>query len=273
MLVRAYDEQSGVYFTSKVYAVVNSGWYGKYLLAVPSDVSSDGGGYFKFFDYLDKSGGNIHKALINTINADLDDGAERIYKRSGGVDEKIKDFEEFLDKDERFFEYNGFLWVYENRDFLLKLLKGGTVPAKDYADKLTDYKIAGWNYVETVDDAGFLMEQTCSFHDSVLKEMNYVSGSYVDGEKRMACSDSEKRVTMRFDSQNCQSIELVFEGVIAMSLYPAPDNYSSDIFGASLFLRDGIVFFCDYETEEIDRDCERTRIEAYSLRWRFCGEI
>jgi len=265
VLVRAC--LSGIYFKSEVYAVINGGWYSKYLLVVPSD----DGGYFKFFEYLDKSTSQnqIYKTLINTIIADFDSRFERFYIRSSGVEEKIDGFEELLDKDTRFFEYNGYLWIYENKELLCELVKGGTVSIKNYTDRLIDYKTEGWNYIESQGDIDSLMEQTCSFHDSVLKDISYVSGSYVDGQKNMYCCEDGKILTMRFDSQCCKNIEMVFEGVTALNLRPVPDNYTSNIYGASLFLRDACIFFCDSETKDIDREYKGTWVEAYNLRWRF----
>ena len=43
----------------------------------------------------------------------------------------------------------------------------------------------------------------------------------------------------------CRPIEMVFEGVTALNLRPAKDNYSAGIFEASFFVKDAAVFFCD----------------------------
>lgn len=40
---------------------------------------------------------------------------------------------------------------------------------------------------------------------------------------------------MRFDSQWCDTIEMVFEGVTAFNLRPAGDNYTSGISAAHSF--------------------------------------
>ena len=132
------------------------------------------------------------------------------------------------------------------------------------------HKLEGWNYVENQQDIDFILKETRGFHDTVLKDLSYISSSYVNEKKSMYCINSIRQVTMRFDSQFCNAIEMVFEGVVALNLRPAPDNYTSEIFNASLLLRDGIIFFAD-SRDGITRAYDGTWIEAHGLRWKFCG--
>jgi hypothetical protein len=74
---------------------------------------------------------------------------------------------------------------------------------------------------------------------------------------------------MCFDSQWCETIEMVFEGVTALNLRPAGDNYTADVSAASLIVKDASVFFCGDGIREWDENYEGTWITAYSLRWRF----
>ena len=71
---------------------------------------------------------------------------------------------------------------------------------------------------------------------------------------------------MCLDSQWCNTIEMVFEGVIAFNIWPAGDNYMACISSASLFVKDASVFFCDDGIEKRDENYEDTWITAYSLR-------
>ena len=267
MFVRVYDNLSDIYFKSEVYAVINPGWYEKRLVIVPSN----DGDYFKFFDYLDKQNPQAPKALINLIlPRGFSDKFESVYQRTSNVNENIAYYAELLDKDIRFFAYNGYRWIYEDKAFLSKLLKGERISTKDYQNRIIDYKQVGWRYIETQSDADFLLEQAHSFHDTVLKDLNYISGAYIDNKNHMYPIDSKRQVIMRFDSQWCRSIELIFEGVTALNLRPALDNYDSSIYGASLLCQNSSVFFCDTQMNSIDKTYEGTWIESYSLRWRFC---
>lgn len=101
--------------------------------------------------------------------------------------------------------------------------------------------------------------------------MNYISGAYVDDKNRIHCTDEVRQVTMRFDSQWCRPIEMVFEAVVALNLRPFQDNQSSWLYDASLFVQNETVFFFDSHIDAIDRTYDGTWIESYGLRWRFCN--
>ena len=269
MQVRVYDEKTNTYFKSKVYAIINSGWYEKRLVIAPSE----SGGYFKFFDYLDKSNPAMPKALINTISFDdfyMD--SNLTYKKTDDVDKQLDEYAKLLKSDIHFFEYRGYPWIYENKALLVKLLKGDCISVKEYEKQAldpNDYKLDGWNYIETQQDIDFIFEQTFSFHDSVLKELNYISGSYVDDDNTMFCTDSMKQISMRFGSQWCKPIEIVFEGVIALNLRPRADNYESCIYEASLFIQDETIFFFDSKINAADRFYDGTWVQSFRMRWKF----
>jgi len=269
MFVRVYDSQQNIYFKSEVYAIINTGWYEKQLVVF----SSGGDKYFKLFDYLEKSNPTAPVALISTIIPGSSvSSSEWMFKRSNDVDKKLNDYVGLLDTEIRFFEYRGYSWIYEDKILLTELLKGNAVSTKGYELQIlapNAYQLEGWNYIETQEGVNFLLEQTSGFHDSVMKELSYVSGSYVDDNKSMYCTDSTRTVTIRFDSQWCNSIEMVFEGVTALNLRPSADNHFSFIYSASLFLRNATIFFCDEHMDDIDKTYEGTWIESYSLRWRF----
>ena len=74
---------------------------------------------------------------------------------------------------------------------------------------------------------------------------------------------------MVFDSQICQSFELVFEGVTALNLRPGDENYDTWLYDGCVIIKDCSVFFCDTALNEIDFEYTGTWITAYSLRWRF----
>jgi len=133
-------------------------------------------------------------------------------------------------------------------------------------------QLEGWHYVDKPQDVEFMLEKTCGFHDSVLKEMEYLSGSYVDDENNMHCIDNVRQVIMRFDSQWCRSIEMVFERVTAVNLRPCLENETSFLYDASVFIKNKTIFFFDSYIEEIDTSYDGTWIASHGLRWRFYGE-
>ena len=242
MFVRVFDIESNIYFKSEVYAVINSGWNEKQLVIV----LVSGNRYFKFFDYLDKTIPGSPKVLINSISPNgFHSEFECIHKRTDDVDKQLEEYLGLLDTDISFFEYSGYAWIYNDRKLLTRLLRGDMVSTKGFEHQMIDlnaYKIEGWNYVETQEDIDFILKETNGFHDSVLKDLSYISGSYVNEKNVMSCSDNERKITMRFDSQWCCRIELVFEGVVALNLRPFQDDYFSNINGATLLLKNASIF-------------------------------
>ncbi len=271
MLVRVFDQQRNTYFKSEVYATVNLGIYEKCLVVL----STEAGRYFKLFDWLDRSDPQMRTMLIHIVlPGESDTKTEQIYLQSDEPGKTLPEYAALLDEEIRFTAYRGCAWIYQDKALLVELLRGGTVSVAPYASQIHDahaYQLEGWHYVDTQQDIGFIMEQTDGFHDSTLKELHYVSGSYVDDENAMHCVDSVRQVRMLFDSQWCDTIELVFEGVTALHLRPSQDGFASNIFGASIFVRNASVFFCDEEVSDAGAPCEGTWITAYGLRWRFCG--
>lgn len=175
MKVRVYDKLTGNYFKSEVYAKINSGWYEKQLVHVPTV----NGGYIKFFDYLDKGENEVlPKVLINTIISDSP--KEWIFQNSGDVDKQLTGFEKLLVKDTRFFEYIGYSWLFENKSILTELLNGNAIPFKEsiFENRAVASEMDGWIYVETQEDADDLLKNAHSFHDSVLKTANYTSSGF-----------------------------------------------------------------------------------------------
>ncbi|MBS6953247.1 MAG: hypothetical protein KH230_08420 [Enterocloster asparagiformis] len=265
MKVRVCDPVKGRYFKSEVYALVNTGWYERRLVRIPGE----NGGCMKFFDYLDRRGGGSSPALINTIVPG--EHPDWIRRSSGNVDTRIAGFERGLPEQMKFFEYIGVSWLFEETGLLARLLEGEAVPVlgSPFERRLYTCDEEGWNYVETEEDARRLFCETSGFHDSLLRELHYVSGAHGNADGTVCPVDDARRVVMEFDCQWSPGVELVFEGVTALNLRPAGDNYMSELYGASLRVAEAQVFFADSEgVREFPPDCG-TWVSSYSLRWRF----
>lgn len=128
--------------------------------------------------------------------------------------------------------------------------------------------IPGWNYVETQADADDLMKRICGFHDSIITDLRYLDGGFVD-IKGFMHFDRIHRLEMRFDSQFSMSIQLVFEELIDLHLAPAPENYIDLILGAELWLEDETVWLAVDSERKSPRDDSHTWVHARGLRWRF----
>lgn len=266
MKVRFYDKDTNTYYKSEVLAKINTGWYEKQLVCLSNNSNT----YVKFIDYLDKSNENYPKPLIATITPDIPD--EWIFCKTGTLDKTFEEYVDLIDMDTLFFEFIGYEWIFENTSLMIKLMAGASINIKESVfenNMPPSSNQIGWHYVETQEDAIMLLSQTSGFHDSVLKELSYVSGAYVNTDRSMYPTADIRKVTMLFQSQWCSDFELVFEGATGLNLRPAGDNYSADIYGASIYVKNASVFFCDGETTDFDKTYDGTWIVAYSLRWRF----
>ena len=264
MRVRVYDKEKDTYFKSEVYAIINTGYYEKLLVLTPEDM----GNCFMFYDYLDKTCNEL-PVLINSIT--LARPCDWIYLKSQSVDEQLDKYKGLLKSNIKFFEYIGFSWLWDDTDSLVKLLNGEAIPLRGSifeGNLYSDINNIEWHYIETQDDLNMLMKQTCFFHDSIINEINYVSGSFVDADKTMNLTN-ERKVTVKIDSQQCENIEMIFEGVTALNLRPPLDNYFGDIYEASVIVKDASVYFCEGESDQIELNHGGTWIYAYSMKWRF----
>ena len=129
-----------------------------------------------------------------------------------------------------------------------------------------------WQHVITEEDILHFIGEMHGFHDGCLKEMKYTSGAYVDENLYMRPVNTVRRLNLiiQIQNQDCSMIEMEFTGVKRLNLYPVDEEYTCEITGASLFIKDGDIYWCDQEIapEDVGNYCGDTLICATSLRWR-----
>ncbi|PEL07729.1 hypothetical protein [Bacillus sp. AFS017336] len=128
-----------------------------------------------------------------------------------------------------------------------------------------------WNEIITTEDIKKLQMLFGGFHDSCLKELYLWTGSYVDDDLSMAMSSGTNvRILFQRQFENTSAIELMFEGVKQFHLSPSPEDYDSVIYGASLLIEDGLIYWADDSSwspkKNIDYDV--SWISSKGLRWR-----
>lgn len=182
------------------------------------------------------------------------------------------DFPKHLPEDQ-WTAFQGYPWVWDDRETVRALLSGAAVPLErtQFADRRISSRLPGWNYVTTQAEADSLLEQAASFHDAVLVELRYISGSGKT-EHGTRVSDYIRQAAMLFHSEWCPPLEMVFEAVKGLDLRPAGINACSALTEATLRVRDAAVFFCDGDDGGDETAYPGTKILAYSLRWRFLPE-
>lgn len=248
MFVRVFDKEQNKYYKSIVYATVGIGWLLQYIVLNPYTHS------FELVDYLDKQY-EPAKPLVEIIQPDR----EGFVVYNGSQMLKYKHFcktngYKFVD-----IKYMmGYPEVLENNAFLASILVNQSVPFDTYkisARKLSD--TAAWNYILTQADADDFMKKFVGFHDSTLEKINYSE------------SDSLAVVNAIFDNSGWFGVvELCFEGVQLLKIVPAAENYSREIFEASLIIDNESVLWADSYMEKTDCLHEGSIIKALNLKWR-----
>jgi len=248
MFVRVFNKEKNIYYKSMVYAIVGIGWFLQYIVLNPHTHS------FELVDYLDKQY-QPAKPLVEIIQAD--DAEFVVYEGSHML--KYKQFckttgHKFVDVKRMM----GYQDVLENHAFVADILTNHSVPFDSHkisARNLSD--TAEWNYILTQADADDFMKMFAGFHDSTLEKINYSE------------SNASTIVNAIFDNSGWFGIvELCFEGIQMMKVVPASQNYSRELFEASLIVENESVFWADAYMEKANDLYEGSIIRALNLKWK-----
>lgn len=248
MFVRVFDKEKNIYYKSMVFATVGIGWFLQFIVLNPHTHS------FELVDYLDKQY-QPAKPLVEIIQADR----EEFIVYEGSYMLKYKQFckangKKFVDVKRMM----GYRDVLENHAFVADILTNHSVPFDTYkisARNLSD--TAEWNYILTQADADDFMKMFAGFHDSTLEKINYSE------------SNASTIVNAIFDNSGWfGAVELCFEGIQMMKVVPATENYSRELFEASLIVENESVFWADAYMEKVNVLYEGSIIKALNLKWR-----
>jgi hypothetical protein len=129
-----------------------------------------------------------------------------------------------------------------------------------------------WETISTNDDILRFMERMCDFHDSCIKEIAYLSGAHVKENLSMYPLNDRRvlRVVIQRQYEKDSMIEMEFQGLKCLKLFPVDENYTCEISNAAMFLKDGNLCWCDSAdfSESDFHDDTGTFICASRLRWR-----
>lgn len=243
-----FQQEKNVYNKSIVYASVGIGWFLQYIVLNPHTHS------FELVDYLDKQY-QPAKPLVEIIQADH---AEFIvYEGSHMLKYKqfcITNGKKFVDVKRMM----GYRDVLENHAFVADILINHSVPFDAYKISVRNLSdTVEWNYIHTQADADSFMKMFAGFHDSTLEKINYSE------------SNSSTKVNAIFDNSGWfGTVELCFEGIQIMKIMPATENFSREIFEASLIVENETVFWADAYMDRPDYLYKGSMIRALNLKWR-----
>lgn len=277
MFARIFDKAEGFFYKSIIYGRIGDGQLGYFIVYNPRREA------FVLVDHFDRASKDIPKPMVQTISLD----------KSGCVTrEKVH-----VLKLNRFFKSNGFNFqideycgyddVYQDYDFMLRILRDKIVPKCDCSIEIREPEDADqWTYMRTQWDADQFTSAFTGFHDAELKMMQYVEdgeggrliatfGGFHDGrlDKMQHGMDSEEspHLEVSKDSLWHAVVELCFEGLLRLNLWGPAEGFSREIFNACLFVNDECVFWADGDLDGEDLQYDGTYIKAINLKWRKIG--
>ncbi len=134
-----------------------------------------------------------------------------------------------------------------------------------------------WNEIKNESDIELFLNHVSYFHDSCIKEISYISGAYVDEDLSMYPVNSKRtlNIIIQRQSDTDSVIEMQFSGLKYLKLYPADVDYTCEILGCSMLIKDGFIYWCDEEdltkTDEFDK-YQGTAVCASNVKWRVLND-
>lgn len=129
-----------------------------------------------------------------------------------------------------------------------------------------------WKIISTNDEMLEFMDEVCNFHDSCIKEISYVSGAYVDVNLAMHPLNNRRvlRVLIQRQSEKDSMIEIEFQGLKYVKLFPVDENYTCEILDSTMIMKDGNIYWgdCGNLSESDLDDYTGTLICASKFKWR-----
>lgn len=134
-----------------------------------------------------------------------------------------------------------------------------------------------WNEIVNENDLKNFMDINYEFHDSCIKEFKYISGAYVDKNLSMNPINSKRILRMIIQRQvnNLSAIEMEFIGLKHLNVFPQNENYTCEIFDATMILKENCIYWCDCGglSESDMESYTGTMICASKIRWRVADEF
>jgi len=262
MFASVYDKSKEEFFKSYIYGVINAGFYSKWVVYNPNSEM------FKAVQYLDFEDPNPHRKTFGNIIDSTNNEFIAMKKIEVKMLNKSLNLKGKGIEIETLAGYDDLIMDIES---LKCILRGEEIHKDKVNFKIREEFFAGedWNQIDTQEDANELMKIFGGFHDSILESFSYSGESKMINQKMdIEYFGKRRSLSMIFYSGWYGKIELCFDGVVLMKICPAGDNYSDELFSATLLVKEGKTFWADQELEDIDTNYESSFVYAYNLRWR-----
>ena len=133
-----------------------------------------------------------------------------------------------------------------------------------------------WNEITNQNELERFVELFSNFHDSCIKEFKYTSGAFVDKNLIMYPINDKRNFNIIFQRQfsNPSVVEMEFMGLLKLNMFPANENYTCEIFEATMLLCDDCIYWYDSKKISIDEinDYKGNLICSSKIRWRVADE-
>lgn len=130
-----------------------------------------------------------------------------------------------------------------------------------------------WTEIASQEDVDLLMDVFGGFRESCLREVHVWTDHWIRPDLSIYYpSDLNTRIRVLFQRQvkAPSAVEILFEKVTHVNLAPTPERYYPVIFGARMFMEDGILYWANDEdwSPESAAINLHTWISARQARWR-----
>lgn len=261
MRARIYDKETEKYYISEVYGIINrvGDWY---IVDHPNEADK-----VKLIEYLDFSSDPPYDVNIEIIDINQSLDEHWIYLDKSNMN----DINGKLKRSKKLHYFRGFESTWNSRVGLIKLLECGVSNKADLSIGKFSTKLEGWNYIEHQNDIDKLIKAYSCFHDSVLKELSYISGEYYDKAENVMRLNivGSKQVKLIFNSDWADEIEIILLAPRIVHLIPGEENYTSDLYDASIFIKDCMVYFYDSYIDDIPEEYSGTYFKSMGMMWRY----
>lgn len=259
MRARIYNINEKKYYISEVYGILNCG-INLYLVDKENDP-----GTIVLVEYLNLSSKIPYDVNVEKIDINSVPEFKWVYKQK----KEVECINNLLGEPGKIHYFAGYESVWKKKEALVELINKGYIDKKKLNVINISTKLKGWNYIESREDISYLMEEFSEFHDSVIKEFSYITGDCVSRNGVMQLSEAgNKRIKIVFESQCTKGIELVFLAPRYVQLVPPGENYSADLYDASIFIKDCMVYFYDSYMETMPNTYGGTYISAMGMMWK-----
>ncbi len=259
MRARVYNKTQNEYYISEVYGVFNIGGY---CYIVDDLVQKDKVIFVEYLNFETECPYKVNVEIIDYNPIVCGEWIEPTQIQMKSINKKIKNSKPLL-------FFNGYETMWESEQALIDLLENNIANKSDLGLEGFTTKLDGWNYLESQEDIDYLMNEYKGFHDSVIKEISYISGDYVDNAGMCLSTIGSKKIKVIFNSDWAKEIEIILLSPRVCHIAPGDENYTSDLYEASIFIKDCVVYFYDSYIENIEDDYPDTYFKSLGFMWRY----